>query len=174
MHDRNQRGFMSKGGIYCLVLVASLGIAYLAQGCQSHDASPDSLIPSATKGRWEWLRTTTPTRVLTPQSVGYTKELEINSDDQGAYIAFYRNDTLQRRINESSSDTAHTFVNASRSSVLIKYGGAGYINYVVVVGSDKATISLTVSELMNPYSAVADTVKSVYKNVGTRLVLYPY
>lgn len=120
-------------------------------------------------GTWEWVRTTTPTRTLTPQSVGYTKQLAVATDNGKNYVGFYRNDTLQRRINETPTDTTHTFVDVDRQTVLIKYGGAGFIKYQV--GNTEQDM-LTISEVLNPYSLQADMVHSLYQR--TSKALYPY
>lgn len=154
----------------CLLVVSSMSTTCLLHGCMTKSADPFYLLTGSTKGIWEWERTTTPSRVVTPQSVGYTKQLAVLSDDQGAYIAFYRNDSLQRRANETSRDTSHTIVDDKRKTVLIKYGGAGYIMYRV--GQTGKSTVLTVSEFLNPYTPQADTVHSTYRAVTKRL--YPY
>jgi hypothetical protein len=102
--------------------------------------------------------------------VGYTKQLAVLSDNQGAYVGFYKNDTLQRRINETVTDTAHTFIDDVRNTVLIKYRGAGFLKYYVPTGTNGET--LTVSELLNPYTSSADTIHTLYKR--TNKILYPY
>lgn len=128
-------------------------------------------LAGGTKGRWEWVSTTTPTHIYTPQSVGYTKQLQLSSDLKGTYIAYYRNDTLQYRFEESSKDTLHTFIDITRNTVTIKYKVAGFIKYSNI-NLDGAVSSMTVSEPLNPYSIQADTIHSVYKS--TNKDLYPY
>ena len=96
--------------------------------------------------------------------------MTVLSDKQGAYVGFYKNDTLQRRVDETSTDTAHTFTDDVRNTVLIKYKGDGFIKYYIPTGTNSET--LTVSELLNPYSLSADTTRSVYRR--TSKTLYPY
>jgi len=96
--------------------------------------------------------------------------LAVLSDEKGPYVGFYKNDTLQLRLNETSTDTTHTFVDQARQTVLIKYGGAGYIKYYVVNTGSSTTLSI--SEVLNPYSEQADTIRSYYER--TSKSLYPY
>ena len=155
---------------YChkaLLISGLIGVACLLQSCPSNKNNEFYSLTGATKGSWEWVQTTTPTRTITPQSIGYTQQVAVTSDNAGAYIAFYRNDTLQRRENETSTDTAHTFVDDTRRTVTVKYGGAGFIKYTLIV--DNTT--LTISEFL-PNSYTPDTVKNVYKKANP--VLYPY
>ena len=155
---------------YCrktLLMSAFVGMACLLQGCPISKREEFYALTGATIGTWEWEKTVTPTRTLTPQSVGYTKQLSVATDIAGAYIAFYRNDTLQRRENETPTDTTHTFVDGTRRTVTVKYSGAGFIRYTIISGNTL----LTISEFI-PNSYSTDTVKSTYKKA--RLLLYPY
>lgn len=159
---------MKKVNRYFLLLI-SLSLSCLYQSCEKRGV--DLALTSGTKGVWEWVRTTTPTRTLTPQSLGYTKQMAVLSDNASIpYVAFYRNDTLQHRLNETSRDTNHTFIDTERSTVLIQYGGAGFLKYYIATNTNGET--LTISELLNPYTSLADTVRSVYKRVNKPL--YPY
>jgi hypothetical protein len=166
---------MNKFSHYCrkgVLFGGIVTITCLLQACPG-DKQLLYSIPGGTKGAWEWVRTTTPTRVLTPQSVGYTKQLSVATDNQGAYIAFYRNDTLQKRVNETNTNTPHTFVDQSKNSVSIGYGEDGFVNYELVPVSNNSH-NLIISDLLKPYSASADTVKSEYKKAVPIPNLYPY
>ena len=158
---------MEKNKIYYLFL-AVLGWTFLGQSCKKQNI--DYMLAGGTKGTWEWVSTTTPSRMLTPKSVGYTKQLAVSTDNQGAYVGFYKNDTLQRRIYETATDTAHTFTDNVQNTVLIKYRGAGFIKYFVVFNGNDVTV--TISELLNPYTSQSDTVRSVYRRNNKQL--YPY
>ncbi|GAB3899210.1 hypothetical protein [Spirosoma agri] len=160
---------MKKISRFYLLFIGCLCIFWLVTSCWKREHY--FLLTTSTKGKWEWVSTTTPTRVLTPQSVGYTRQFSGGTDEQGIYVGFYKNDTLQRRVYETSRDTTHTFVDHGRNTVLIKYGGAGFIKYYVATGTNNETI--TVSELLNPYTLPADTIRSVYRSVGNK-PLYPY
>lgn len=148
-------------------MLALVGTALLLQGCPSNKDNQIYSLTGATKGRWEWVQSVTPTRTITPQSLGFTRQLAVSTDKDGAYVAFYRNDTLQRRQNETRTDTSHTFVDEVRQTVLIKYGAAGFLKYTIVPGSNTITVS---DFLPNSYSS--DTVKNVYKKANP--TLYPY
>lgn len=159
---------MKKRSQYYLLFIICLGASWLNQSCKKQGI--DYQLAGGTRGIFEWVSTTTPSHVSTPQSVGYTKQLAVLTDNQGAYVGFYKNDTLQRRIYETSRDTAHTFTDDARNTVLIKYKGDGFIKYYITTNTNGETI--TISELLNPYSLSADTTRSVYRR--TSKSLYPY
>lgn len=159
---------MTKRIQYYALLLICLGTAWLGQSCKKQVI--DYQLTGGTKGTWEWVRTTTSHQVSTPQSVGYSKQLTVLSDEQGAYVGFYKNDSLQRRVNETSTDTAHTFTDEGAKTVLIQYKSAGFMKYYLSSSTNGET--LTVSELLNPYSLSADTIRNEYRRVGK--ILYPY
>lgn len=160
---------MKKKIAFSVNIVIVLVLACMLQACPSHRGEVLA-IASATSGTWEWVKTTTPSRVLTPQTEGYTKQLALLSDDKGAYVGFYKNDTLQLRLNETPTDTTHTFVDPTRKTVLVKYGGAGFIKYYIIDTGNSSTIAS--SEVLNPYSDQADTIRNYYER--TSKSLYPY
>ncbi len=160
---------MKKASQYLIATLSGLCLACLLQSCPSQRMMVNTLGGNIT-GTWEWVKTTTPTRTFTPQSVGYTKQLAVLTDNIGRYAAFYKNDTLQHRLNETTKDTNHTFIDVNRQTVLIKYGGAGFIKYLVTNTGNSTMI--TASEVLNPYNIQADTVHSLYKR--TSKALYPY
>ncbi len=159
---------MKKKNQYYPLLIIFLSTFWLGQSCKKQGI--DYQLVGGTRGIFEWVSTTTPSHVSTPQSVGYTKQLAVLSDNKGAYVGFYKNDTLQHRVNETPTDTTHTFTDEVRNTVLIKYRGDGFIKYYIPTGTNGETI--TVSELLNPYTSSADTIRSVYKRVNKSL--YPY
>ncbi len=152
---------------YSSGMLSLVCVALVLQGCPAHKDVEFYALTGAVSGHFEWVQSITPTRTLTPQSVGFTRQLAVGTDKDGAYVAFYRNDTLQRRQNETRTDTSHTFVDEVRQTVLIKYGAAGFLKYTIVPGSNMITVS---DFLPNSYSS--DTVKNVYKKANP--TLYPY
>lgn len=154
---------------YCGGTLILLSTAFLLQGCPGSKDQDFYLLSGSTRGTWEWVQTITPTHTSISQSIGFTQQLSVGTDNDGAYVAFYHNDTLRRRQNETSRDTAHTFVDESKRTVLIKYGNAGYLKYTIGQSNDGST--MTVSEFLpGPYAL--DSVKNIYKRVN--LTLYPY
>lgn len=146
-----------------------LSSACFLQGCPGSKNIEVYALAGASLGKWQWVQTITPTRVITPKSLGYTQQLAVLGDNVGPYIAFYRNDTLRRRENETRRDTTHLFVDENKRTVIIKYGGAGYIKYTISSGNNNSTI--TISEFLpSPYAL--DSVRMMYKNAP--LDLYPY
>lgn len=154
---------------YFVLLLTTLSTACFLQSCPGSKSNEFYSLAGATKGKWQWVQTSTPTRIITPQTLGYTQQMAVLGDNAGPYIAFYRNDTLRRRENETGRDTTHTFVDEDKRTVLIKYGGAGYIKYTISKGNNNSTI--TISEFLpSPYAL--DSVRMMYKNAP--LDLYPY
>ncbi|WP_338868632.1 hypothetical protein WBJ53_18035 [Spirosoma sp. SC4-14] len=164
--------------ISCLAIAV---IALALQGCPS-DVPVNNAPAGYAYGTFEWDSTITPTRVLTPNTIGYSQKLKVRrngyNDLAPASVSFYRNDTLQRRYFEPVGDSAEV-KELDNKNVLIKYilPGPGststtaYIHYRVET-TDKAT-TLIVSEFLNPYLEKADTVHHYYRMIALTPITYP-
>jgi hypothetical protein len=151
------------------IQVGMVCLGFCLWGCPSHKNEVYTLAASI-RGTWEWVKTTSPTRTTTPQTLGYSQQLSIGTDETGNVVAFFKNDLIQRRLYETKTDTNHVFVDEVRQTVLIQYGKSGYIKYLIVNGQNSTT--LTVSEVLNPYTLQADTIQHVYQKSSKKL--FPY
>ena len=154
---------------HCSTSLVVLIVAFALQGCPMSLNGPT--VAGDIRGQWEWVRTNTSTGTFTPKSVGYTKQLVLGNDGR-PFVGFYRNDSLQRRENETNRDSVHIFPDEASQTVLIKYGGVGYLHCFLYIDA-KQTETLTTSTFLNPYSEKTDTVQHVYVR-GKYRRLYPY
>lgn len=49
-------------------------------------------------GKWEWVKTITPSDTITPETVGYEQTFQFDNDGKNNFIAFYKNDSLTLRL----------------------------------------------------------------------------
>jgi hypothetical protein len=148
-------------GLVCLSLFLS--------GCPAHKAKLYTL-SGGTRGTWEWIKTISPSQTITPQTRGYSQQLSIGTDQKGNVVAFFRNDSIQRLLYESQADLDHISADINKQSLIIQYGQAGSIRYIVPNGQSSTT--LFVSEVLNPYTTQADTIQHLYQKSSKRL--YPF
>jgi hypothetical protein len=144
-------------------------LSFLLSGCPSNKTKLYT-ITGGTKGTWEWIKTTSPTRTSTPQSKGYSQQLSIGTDQMGNVVTFFRNDSVQRQLYETHTSIDHMSGDIDKQSVIIQYGQSGSIKYIVPNGEN--SITLFVSEVLNPYTVQADTIQHLYQKSSKRL--YPF
>ncbi|GAB4027334.1 hypothetical protein [Spirosoma koreense] len=143
-----------------------------------HSITPVDLY-GFTRGYFDWVSTTTPSGIITPQMVGYTKQLAQAIEDNPKgwdrslnYVAFYKNDTLQHRYNEITNQ--HYIGDARNNRLFVKYDTVGYLTYYLSPNTAQDNY-IQISEFHVTANYAIDTVKSLYKrNVGLKLSLYPY
>ncbi|QIP12237.1 hypothetical protein G8759_06140 [Spirosoma aureum] len=127
-----------------------------------HPVDPYSLY-AGSYGYWEWVNTTTPHSIITPQSLGYTQQmvrltdLDPNGEHSLSYVAFYKNDTLQSKFKETAKQSY--FGDNVRSTVTVEYDSLGYLKWYI----DPNSTLLKISHIQNPYAIGADTVVSTYR-----------
>ena len=163
-----------------IIAIVICMMACLLQGCPSPHLTPEPSLAGMILGVWAWDSTATPSHVVTPKSVGYTKQLLVLRDNQRAFVSFYRNDTLQLQVNEAFADSAQLVEDKTAATVLVKYimpdvgyrNKSTYLKYRINLNANPVT--LIVSEFLNPYTEKADTVHTYYEAVRYRPPLYPY
>lgn len=138
--------------------IALIGFSLLIlNSCEIKDPIP---LSSKLIGRWEWVRTETPSKTITPETEGYKEDLSISNNGDFDYAVIYREDTLwlslieTRRIYEESDNKAR--------SVLIPYRNGGFIKYFLKFDQNKIVQEIERTELMDEYSKFADTIRHVY------------
>jgi hypothetical protein len=119
--------------------------------------------------RWQWVRTVTPTRTITPQTAGYGQELRFGNDGvNGDCILFYRNDTLQTKHLELKSFYQEGTDAEGNYTLLLQYGGgptsgAHFIKYRFKKNEQNVVDEMQTSALLLNYSEQADTVRHFYQ-----------
>ena len=119
-----------------------------------------------TRGYWEWVSTTTPSGTITPQTIGYTKQMVQGIDSKSGgqsinFVAFYKNDTLQQRYNEVENQ--QYIPDYIGNTISVKYDTVGFLKYHVTPNSPSDNY-IQIGEFRNPYTQAADTVISIYKS----------
>ena len=152
-------------GLYILLSIVT--------GCR-YKGLPSNTLYSTTLGYWEWVSTTTPSKIITPQTAGYTKQMRqwVYSNVRGSrditYLNLYKNDTLQRRYSQTDVSNIADDV---RNTIIIKYDTIGYLKWYITPNSTY----IQISEFRDPYSLAADTIRNLYKyNPDLKATLFPY
>ena len=146
--------------IIALFLISVFSL--LLQSCEKPDCGCAPPLSSELMGKWEWVKTVSPSRTITPQTVGYGRLFQHENDGSRDYIAFYQNDSLYLQLVQS-----RTFYqeDKKKATVLEQYG-AQYLKYYLTRGSDNGAREMQTSELMKSYAEEADTIRHYYKFVG--------
>ena len=110
-------------------------------------------ISSTLMGEWEWVKTVTPSRTITPLQLGYPKSVKFLNDGNEDYITFHESDSLtltlvQNRNVVSEDKRAQTVTMSFYPSGIIKFNIAGD--------------QIEFGELMKEYSAKSDTIRHHY------------
>lgn len=145
-----------------LLTFFTISLALCIQSCSRVCGCVSPPMSSELMGQWEWTRTETPSRTVTPQTAGYTQTLEYGNDQTNNYLAIYRNDTLSMRLGLVRGSTQE---NTREFSVLEKYASL-YPKSYLIRNSTHPNREIYTSELMENYSAKADTVRHYYKFKG--------
>lgn len=121
-------------------------------------------------GPYEWDSTVTPTRKLTPTTVGYTQQFQNTLPQNGrtGAISFYKNDTLTLRAYTVDIDSAFIGDFLSTSTLVRFRSPAGYLRYQVLENEQ-----VTLSNFLNPYTKEADTVRHYYHPAQGLVNYYP-
>lgn len=113
-------------------------------------------------GKWEWVKTVSPSRTITPLSEGYSRVLQHENDGNRDYIAFYQADSLYLQLTQS-----RTFYqeDKERFTVLNQYGSQ-YLKYYLTRSTGNTNREMQTSALMNTYTEKADTIRHYYRYIG--------
>ncbi len=111
-------------------------------------------------GRWDWVRTVTPTRTITPASAGYAEDLSISNNGNNDYAVFYRSDTLRIKVEQDRS--VYEVADNRNNTVLLRYWAFGYVKYFLRFSQDKTVENIEFGDPMAVYSEKADTVRHYY------------
>lgn len=111
-------------------------------------------------GKWQWIKTTTPTKTILAKDVGYTRSMEVVNDRTigASKIVFFKNDSLEtnflisRILNESWEE----------KSILLKYNGDAQLKIFRGDAPINDHYDIEISEIMPEYSIQADTVRHFY------------
>lgn len=143
-------------------IVLTLVFCSVLQACERPDCGCAPPLSSELMGKWEWIKTVSPSRTITPQSMKYSRVFHHENDGSRDYIAFYQNDSLYLELTQS-----RTFYQEDKKqfTVLEQYGSQ-YLKYYLTRGSDNVAREMQTSELMKMYSEKADTIRHYYKFVG--------
>lgn len=145
-----------------IIAISLLLVFCLLQACEKPGCGCAPPLASELMGKWEWVKTVTPSRTITPQTAQYTRILHHENDGNADYVAFYQNDSLYLKLVQS-----RTFYEEDKKqlTVLEKYGSQ-YLKYYLTRGSDHVAREIQTSELMKTYTEKADTIRHYYKFVG--------
>ncbi|SFF31321.1 hypothetical protein [Spirosoma endophyticum] len=98
-------------------------------------------------GKWEWIKTVTPSRTISPQTEGYNLTFQHENDGRSDYIAYYKNDSLYRRLVQS-----RTFYQENRAQLtILEQYESQHLKYYLSRGSNYASREMQTSELMTLY-----------------------
>lgn len=114
-------------------------------------------------GRYKWVKTTTPSKTITPTMVGYQEDLTLSSDSKGQYLAYYRNDNL---FLEADVKATPVESDGETNSLLYDLGEKGFIKVYLSVNANNAVTSISTSTIVENYSPEADTVRAYYELTG--------
>ncbi|MBE9461288.1 hypothetical protein ACFP1I_20880 [Dyadobacter subterraneus] len=129
-------------------------------GCGPRSNSISGYLP----GKWQWIKTTTPSKTILAKDAGYAKTMEYSYDQKiGAYkIDFYKNDSLETNflISKVLDDNWET------KSMLLKYNGDAQLKiFGLPTDSIYNDINLITSEITPKYSSEADTIRHFYQRI---------
>jgi len=144
----------SKLILYGFILLCSSFITGCRCGCGTAP-KPDVL-----SGKWKWVKTTTPTRTLTPGSEGYTKTLDLTMDYRANVISI--NDSLEKEIFYIAT-LEEEVVDGVLKSRLVQYYNQIYIKYYFKPEHHNGRPVIELSEMMKSYDPAADTVRHHYE-----------
>lgn len=117
----------------------------LLTGCSGKDEIRPQPQPFAANlvGRWKWVKTVTPTTVITPETSGYNQEFDYSNDGKN-YLAFYKNDVLQDKLYQ---DDSYGQTDPSKGLLIGKFGSK-FIEIILEKSVDNTYSNLTTSDLV--------------------------
>jgi hypothetical protein len=146
--------------IIFLLLIAILFSCGRSCGCYPDPKS----VYSDMYGKWEWIKTTTPTRTIWAKNAAHKKAMNFLNDPdvQATKISFFKNDSLETTflISKVLEDSWET------KSVLLKYNYAAQLKIFQLPEITNQHNDIEISEIMPQYSAEADTVRHRYQYVS--------
>lgn len=111
-------------------------------------------ISSTLMGEWEWIKTVTPSRTITPLQSGYAKSVKFLNDGSVNYITFHQADSLTLTLVQNRNVVSE---DKEAKTVTMDFGLDGVIKFNL--SGDQVEFG----DLMKVYSAKSDTVRHHYK-----------
>ena len=146
------------------LIPALLVLTVLLNSCKSDNCKcAPPLIESTITGRWEWVKTTTPSRSFTPAEAGYSREMNYFNALDSDFVTFYQNDSLKKTL---TRDRTFTQINSDNKSFLQKFRDNQYLKFYIKPEIENGNFLLEISEPMNVYKAEADTIRHLFRYAG--------
>jgi hypothetical protein len=149
-----------------IVSIAFLSIVAILLSCaRSCGCDPGPLsVFSDMYGKWEWIKTTTPTKTIWAKDAGYRRKMTFldDPDVHATRITFFKNDSLETTflISKVLEDNWET------KSVLLKYNYAAQLKLFQLPEMTNQHYDIEVSEIMPVYSIEADTIRHYYQHLS--------
>jgi hypothetical protein len=136
------------------LIVISIVVSLSCKDDYCQCVAPPVSISANLQGEWEWVKTVTPTSLITPASLGSGKKLQYVNDGNGSYLTFSQDDSLMMKLVKNPNGEIQ---DKNANTVMINFIPAGTIKFTVLADQ------LEFGELMINYSAKLDTVRHFYK-----------
>lgn len=145
--------------ISALIILTVLLISCNRDNCKCVPPPLESTI----SGRWEWIKTTTPSRSFTPADAGYSREMNYFNALDSDFVTFYKNDSLKKTL---TKDRTFIQISADNKSFLQKFSYDLYLKFYIKQEIENGNFLLEISEPMTVYKAEADTIRHLFRYAG--------
>ncbi|MCF0057196.1 hypothetical protein [Dyadobacter sp. CY356] len=149
---------MKKRSLYLITFVVAALFSSCGRNCGCGPI-PQSVYGDL-PGRWEWIKTTTPSKTIWAKDAGYSRRMDFVNDKiiHANKISFYKNDSLERDFLISKVLEE----NWEEKSILLKYNSDAQLKIFRHNELINEHYDIEMSEIMPEYSIEADTVRHFY------------
>jgi hypothetical protein len=143
----------------CLFII----LATILSACENGVPTCGCVAPplgSTLMGKWEWVKTITPTKTITPENAGYKRTFQYDNDGNSDFIAFYKNDSVYVRI----TPVRGSYKEDLKQNTIIQQYGSQFLKYYLKKGpyNSPTEQEMQTSELLPSQNAV-DTIRHYYR-----------
>ncbi|MCF2447632.1 hypothetical protein L0657_26995 [Dyadobacter sp. CY345] len=141
-------------------------LAALLLACENKVPNCGCVAPplaSTLMGKWEWIKTVTPTKTITPENAGYKRTFQYDNDGSSNFIAFSQNDSVYLRF----APVRGSYKEDLEENTITEQYESKFLKYYLKKGSYNwpAEHEMQTSELL-PFQNSADTIRHFYKYIS--------
>ncbi|SOD88115.1 hypothetical protein [Spirosoma fluviale] len=143
-------------------LFVTLSLCFLLQACKKPDCGCAPPFGSALVGKWQWVKTSTSSGDITPQTLGHDKSLSYGNDGSRNYLYLTEDGQPPKVLYQDNS----VGESDQAQGLLVEQFSGSYIQFMLKKASDNTYQTMTTTDLVTTPSQGYGSTRHFYQRVG--------
>lgn len=143
-------------------VLLTLSLCFLLQACKKPDCGCAPPFGSELIGKWQWIKTSTSSGEITPQTLGHDKSLSYGNDGSHNYL-YLTEDGQSPKVLYQDNSIGES--DRAQGRIMAQFGG-GYIQFFLDKVADNTYQTMTTTDIVSTPSQGYGSTRHFYKRVG--------